>query len=84
MSATKLTLSIPEDVLASAKAYSKKTKQPLSQLVTRYFRVFSPKKDAVSKKSSRIQNLTGIIPSSASPDDQLLLQALTKKYGLRK
>ena len=82
MSVIKLTLSIPEDVLVQAKSYSQKTKQPLSQLVSRYFLILSQSlrsKKYLSKASLKTQRVTGIAKSSKS-DDDLLFESLKDKY----
>lgn len=82
MNTTKLTLSIPKKLLINAKAYSKKTSQPLSQLVSRYFLALSHdlKDVAVSSKVARI---TGLAKSNKN-DEELLSEAFSSKYHLPK
>lgn len=85
MQIAKLTLSIPKTVLDEAKVYSRKTHQPLSRLVSRYFSVLA---HALSHKSAdkdrittKVRRLTGIAKSMRK-DDDLLFEALSQKYKL--
>lgn len=83
MLTSKLTLSIPKTVLDEAKIYSRKTRQPLSRLVSHYFSVLSrigTRKDAKdSVVTPRVRGITGLARSEAS-DKQLLFEALGHKY----
>ncbi len=80
MSTVKLTLSIPERLLAEAKAYAIKAGQPLSQLVSRYFAILSGQEKEASI-SPRVRRITGIAKGSKA-DDELLTEALKGKYHL--
>lgn len=85
MNTTKLTLSIPKKVLSLAKAYSAKTDQPLSQLVSRYFLLLAKTNSDDDRHfaiSDRVKSVTGIAKSSVD-DDELLFKSLNKKYGLK-
>lgn len=82
METSKLTLSIPKKILLEAKAYSHKTRQPLSRLVSRYFSLLG--KNMKAKKGEgpitpRVKQVTGLAKSGKS-DENLLFDALTQKY----
>lgn len=83
MGIAKLTLSVPKNLLEEAKAYSRKTHQPLSRLVSHYFSVLSRIGTRKDTKDSiitlRVRGITGLVKSEAS-DKQLLLDALSHKY----
>ena len=82
MESIKLTLSIPKRVLADAKAYSRLTHQPLSQLVSRYFSLLTAAKAPKGKGgrvSRKVQELTGIAKTSKSTK-AILLESLLEKY----
>lgn len=80
---SKLTLSIPKAVLDEAKVYSRKTRQPLSRLVSHYFSILSrigTRKNANdSTITPRVRGITGLAKSDVS-DKQLLFEALSHKY----
>ena len=76
----KLTLSVPEKVLIRAKVYSRKTRQPLSRLVSRYFALLSRKtEDGVHPITPKVRQVTGLVKSNKA-DEDLLLEALGSKY----
>ena len=80
MSTLKLTLSIPEKVLAGAKSYSKRTHQPLSRLVSRYFAILCRGgTDDADPVTSRVKQATGLVKSDKGKED-LLFEALASKY----
>lgn len=80
MNMRKLTLSIPKNILSDAKRYSRRTRQPLSRLVSRYFAVLSqPRTRTGHQITSRVKRVTGIAKSHKT-DEQLLLDALAAKY----
>lgn len=85
MMTSKLTLSIPKNILDEAKVYSRKTHQPLSRLVSRYFSALTQtlghKSTDKDRITSKVRRLTGIAKSSRS-DDELLFEALSDKYKL--
>lgn len=80
MHASKLTLSIPKQVLKEAKSYSKKTRQPLSQLVSRYFLALSHQETSVKHIAPKTAQVTGLIKASEKKDKDVLLEALLEKY----
>lgn len=82
MDATKLTLSIPGKLLVDAKAYSQKTHQPLSRLVSHYFSVLVQalrSKESQMPISAKVRTATGIVQSKKE-EDKLLFEALQEKY----
>ena len=89
MNTVKLTLSIPKDILKAAKVYSATTGEPLSRLVSRYFTMLTGSRGkktckdtlAIPESGGRV---TGILKSghTSKTDDELLTEALRKKYGL--
>lgn len=81
MENTKLTLSIPKKLLVRAKAYSKKSHQPLSFLVSRYFALLSRSEafEGADLVASRVKQVTGLAKSGRNEKD-LLFEALTGKY----
>lgn len=82
MATTKVTLSIPKEILTEAKIYSQKTKQPLSQLVTRYFAILArglklrKTKEGIAPKVAQVTGLA----KSEKEDEELLFEALRDKY----
>jgi len=82
--ATKLTLTLNDKVIESAKKYSRKNNISLSKLVEIYFRSISkPDKNnifenipPITKELSGIAKIEGNIPS----DKELLKEALNKKF----
>lgn len=79
MLATKLTLSIPPKVLSRAKSYSRKTGQPLSRLVSRYFSALSGVGEGRKEITLKVRRVTGLV-SSKKRDEDLLFEALASKY----
>lgn len=82
MAITKVTLSIPQEILDEAKVYSQKTKQPLSQLVTRYFAVLTRGLKAKKTREGvapKVAQVTGLAKSEKE-DEELLFEALRDKY----
>lgn len=80
MHAAKLTLSIPKQVLKEAKSYSKKTRQPLSQLVSRYFSALSHPEISDKNIAPKTAQVTGLVKASEQKDKDVLLEALLEKY----
>lgn len=75
---TKLTLSIPVNLVKAAKSYSNKAKRPLSQLISQYFTVLTMKLD-VNDIPEKVAKVTGLAKSSDS-DADLLWTAVAEKY----
>lgn len=77
---SKLTLSIPKEVLHQAKLYSKRTHQPLSQLVSRFFTKLAKESDSAPKNiSAKVKMVTGIAKTDRD-DTDALIEALSEKY----
>lgn len=82
LTSAKLTLSIPKKLLWEAKLYSRKTRQPLSRLVSRYFSLLALNlargkgQDAVT---SKVRQMTGLAKSDRS-EKELLFDSLKRKY----
>jgi len=82
MKPTKLTLSIPKDLVEQAKNYSHKVNKSLSYLVSRYFEGFSihsKKQKIKSSISLTVQKVTGIAKSQKN-ESKILFEALEEKY----
>lgn len=80
MNTAKLTLSIPPKLLTAAKVYSRKTRQPLSRLVSRYFEAISHNFSS-EFVSPRVLKVTGLAQSDKE-DKALLIEALREKHRL--
>lgn len=81
MNTTKLTLSIPKNLVEEAKVYSRKTRQPLSRLVSRYFALLSRKgrKKETSSITMKVKKATGLVHTEKK-EREVLLEALSQKY----
>lgn len=79
MPAAKLTLSIPGNVLTRAKSYSRKTGQPLSRLVSRYFNALGDASGSRDEVTPKVRRVTGLVKSKKR-DEDLLFEALASKY----
>jgi hypothetical protein len=82
MNQVKLTLSIPKKLLWEAKLYSRKTHQPLSRLVSRYFSILirDPAEPGGREAvSSRVKQVTGLAKSDRH-EKGLLFDSLRRKY----
>ena len=79
MNTAKLTLSIPKKILSEAKVYSKKTHQPLSRLVSRYFAFLSAKTSKDADITPAIKRVTGLVHSDKN-EKELLSGAMLGKY----
>jgi Family of unknown function (DUF6364) len=74
----KLTLSIDEKVIESARRYSQRHNVSISQLVTRYLaRLGEPRQPR--RVSGTVKRLRGILPSDATVDAHR--RHLEQKYG---
>ncbi|MCC6286347.1 MAG: hypothetical protein IT249_00535 [Chitinophagaceae bacterium] len=78
---TKLTLTIEEKVIASAKKYAQKKGKSLSHLVENYLKSIGGKETSSSEISPKVSKLMGVIKL---PNDfeykAELTNALSKKY----
>lgn len=83
---TKLTLTIEQDVIETAKAYANEKGQSLSELVENYFRLITSSSTPVKpsrQATSKVRKLRGILKASPDLDyKQLLTEELSKKYGV--
>lgn len=80
---TKLTLTIEEEVIQTAKEYAKEKGQSLSDMVENYFKLITRNRRSIEpeKLSPRIQRLRGIIKTDAPIDyKKVLAEELSKKY----
>lgn len=81
--ATKLTLSLNQDVIDKAKAYARKNGVSLSLLVENYFRFITEKEPKEMKAiSPLVRELSGIVdlPDEFDPHEEYT-KHLTKKYS---
>ena len=83
MSTLKLTLTVPEKILAEAKVYSKRSGQSLSRLVSRYLAVLSGslrvRNGEADQVTPRVRQITGLAKGTES-EKEILFQALSHKY----
>ena len=78
---TKLTLTIEDSVITSAKKYAKKQGKSLSGIIENYLKSITAKENKIKNISPRVSKLMGVIKL---PDDfnykEELSTALTKKF----
>lgn len=82
---TKLTLTIEEEVIKTAKEYAKEKGQSLSDLVENYFKLISKDRREIQPEqlSIRIQRLRGIMTIDEDFDyKKVLTEELSKKYDI--
>jgi len=78
---TKLTLTIDEKVISSAKKYAKKKGKSLSNLVENYLKSVSSKETDLNAISPRVTRLMGVIKLPADFNYKKELgNSLSKKY----
>jgi hypothetical protein len=79
---TKLTLTIEQQVIRTAKKYAQKKGRSLSDLVENYLRTLSTPEKQKEEISPRVKRLIGSIKLPDNFDyKKSLEEALTKKYG---
>ena len=79
---TKLTLTIEDSVIKTAKKYAQKRGSSLSGLIENYLRTLSSKESEPGKLSPRIKRLKGAIKLPKDFDyKEGLEEALTEKYA---
>ncbi len=79
--ATKLTLSIEEDILRQAKEYAAETGSSLSSIVENYFKTLRGGKKRRKKFSPAVQELMGSVPLPDNFDyKEFLSEELSKKH----
>jgi murein DD-endopeptidase MepM/ murein hydrolase activator NlpD len=78
---TKLTLTIEDSVVKSAKKYASQKGKSLSDIVENYLKSVSTPEDSEQKLSPRVLKMMGVIKLPADFDYKKdLANALTKKY----
>lgn len=78
---TKLTLTIEEKVIKSAKKYAQKKGKSLSNLVENYLKSISSKETDLNTLSSKVTKLMGVIKLPADFNYKVELgNSLSKKY----
>ena len=79
---TKLTLTIEEKVISSAKKYAQKKGKSLSNLVENYLKSISSKEPDLNAISPKVSKLMGVIKLPADFDFKSELgNSLSKKYN---
>jgi len=80
---TKLTLTIDQQVIESAKKYARNQGRSVSNIVESYLKSLAEVDDEGGDFSPRLKSLIGIVrlPDNANYKD-LLTEALQEKYGL--
>lgn len=79
---TKLTLTVEETVISSAKKYAKKRGKSLSNLVENYLKSLSANESSPKELSPKIKSLMGVIELPENYDyKKELTSAITKKHG---
>lgn len=79
---TKLTLTVEESVIISAKKYAKKRGKSLSNLVENYLKSLSGNESSDRKLSPKVRSLMGVIQLPESYDYKKSLKtAINKKHG---
>jgi hypothetical protein len=79
---TKLTLTIEQRVIKSAKRYAQKKGRSLSDLVENYLRTLSAGEEQKEEISPRVKRLVGTIELPENFDyKKSLNEAITKKHG---
>jgi len=78
---TKLTLTIEEKVISSAKKYAQKKGKSLSNLVENYLKSISTKETDLNTLSPRVTKLMGVIKLPETYDYKVALgNSISKKY----
>lgn len=78
---TKLTLTIEEEVISSAKIYAQKKGKSLSNLVENYLKSISAAETELNTLSPKVKKLKGVIKLSPDFDyKKELSNALSKKH----
>lgn len=79
---TKLTLTVEESVISSAKKYAKKRGESLSHLVENYLKSLSANEPAKNELSPKVKSLMGVIELPVHFDyKEELRSAITKKHN---
>lgn len=80
---TKLTLTMQDGVIDSAKKYARKNGRSLSDIVENYLRSITSQEEEIKALSPKVARLMGVIKLSDDFEDKKeLADALSKKYKL--
>jgi hypothetical protein len=80
---TKLTLTMQDDVIDSAKKYARKNGRSLSDIVENYLKSITSQEEEIKELSPKVARLMGVIKLSDDFEDKKeLADALSKKYKL--
>lgn len=79
---TKLTLTIEQDVIKTAKTYAQKKGRSLSELIENYLKTLTTKDKQPDELSPRVKRLVGSVKLARDYDYKKALQdELIKKHG---
>lgn len=79
---TKLTLTIEQSVIRTAKSYAQKKGRSLSELVENYLKMLANKENQSAKLSPRVKRLVGAVKLSKDFNyKQALQEGIQKKHG---
>lgn len=79
---TKLTLTIEQDVIKTAKIYAHKKGRSLSELIENYLRTLTDKEKDAEELSPRVKRLVGAVKLPKNFDyKKALEEAIIKKHG---
>ncbi|MDF3078131.1 MAG: hypothetical protein K0S09_2020 [Sphingobacteriaceae bacterium] len=80
---TKLTLTIQQDVIKTAKSYAKSNGRSLSELIENYLKTLSDKDKSKESLSPRVKRLVGSISLPENVDYRSVLEdEINKKHGI--
>lgn len=79
--ATKLTLSVEENVIKRAKSYAKNTGRSLSELIENYLQSLTSEQLNDKQLSPKLKKITGVVKLPSDFDEeQVLREYLEKKH----
>lgn len=79
--ATKLTLSVEENVIKRAKSYAKNTGRSLSELIENYLQSLTSEQLDDKQLSPKLKKITGVVKLPSDFDEeQVLREYLEKKH----
>jgi len=80
--ATKLTLSVEENVIKRAKSYAKNTGRSLSELIENYLRSLTSEQLDDKQLSPKLKKITGVVKLPSDFDEKQALRAYLEKKHL--
>lgn len=80
--ATKLTLSVEENVIKRAKLYAKNTGQSLSELIENYLQSLTSEQLDNKQLSSKLKKITGVVKLPSDFDERQALREYFEKKHL--